>query len=104
MRIIVLFNLKPGVSAKDYQDWAISRDMPSVRALPSIDDFHCFSVTGLLGSDAKAPYQYIEVIDANDMDMFFKDITTPNMQSVAAEFQTFADNPVFLTTQELSAI
>jgi hypothetical protein len=104
MRIIVLFNLKPGVSAKDYQDWAKTRDMPSVRAMTSIDDFRIFQITGLLGSDAKAPYQYAEVIDANDMDIFFKEAGSSPMTEVAAEFQTFADNPVFLTTQELSAL
>jgi hypothetical protein len=104
MRIIVLFNLKPGVSAEDYQDWAKTRDMPSVRAMTSIDDFRCFEVTGLLGGDGKAPYQYVEVIDTNDMDVFFAEIGTPLMTEVAAEFQKFADNPVFLTTNELIVV
>ena len=39
MRLIVLFSLKAGVSHEDYQAWALSRDLPTVRALPSIAGF-----------------------------------------------------------------
>jgi NAD(P)-dependent dehydrogenase (short-subunit alcohol dehydrogenase family) len=56
MRLLVLFNLKPGVSAADYEHWAQTRDMPAVRSLPSVDDFRAYRVTGLLGSDTPAPY------------------------------------------------
>mgnify|MGYP000668011295 CR=1 FL=1 len=49
MRLLVLFNLKPGVSPEDYEHWAKTRDMPTVRSLPSIDDFRAYRVTGLLG-------------------------------------------------------
>ncbi|WP_439534746.1 REDY-like protein HapK [Polymorphobacter sp.] len=104
MRIIVLFNLKPGVSAEDYQEWAKSRDMPSVRSLTSIDDFRVFQISGLLGSDGTPPYQYVEVIDVNDMDVFVSEIGTPLMKDVAGEFQNWADNPVFLTTSEILSI
>jgi hypothetical protein len=101
MRIVVLFNLKPGVSVADYEEWAKTRDMPNVRSLVSIKDFRVFGVTGLFGSDAKAPYQYVEVIDIVEMDEFLKDIDTPAMKDVMGEFENWADAPVFLTTNEL---
>lgn len=99
MRIIVLFNLKPGVDPVAYESWAAARDIPSVRALPSIAGFEVAAATGLLGSDGKPPYQYVEVIDVADMDTFGRDISTPEMQTIAAEFRGFADNPVFVTTR-----
>lgn len=101
MRILVLFNLKPGLKAADYEVWAKTRDMPNVRALMSIKDFRVFGVTGLFGSEGKAPYDYVEVIDIIEMDEFLKDIGTAAMQAVAAEFHDWADAPVFLMTNEL---
>lgn len=99
MRIIVLFNLKPGVDPAVYEAWAAARDIPTVRALPSIAGFEVSAATGLLGSDGRPPYQYVEVIDVADMDRFGSDIGTEAMQQIAAEFQSFADNPVFVTTR-----
>ncbi|WP_416907277.1 MAG: REDY-like protein HapK [Polymorphobacter sp.] len=101
MRILVLFNLKPGVAAADYEHWAKTRDMPGVRSLMSIDDFRVYGITGIFGSDAKPPFQYAEVIDIADMDGFLTDIAQPMMVEVAAEFQQWADAPLFLTTDEL---
>lgn len=102
MRIIVLFNLLPGVGAAAYQEWAKKRDIPTVRALPSVDDFQVYRATGLLGSDAAPPFAFIEIIDVADMEGFGKDVTSAAVQAVAAEFQTFADTPAFIMTEALS--
>lgn len=101
MRIVVLFNLKAGVEAGDYEAWAKSRDIPSVRSLPSIDDFQVYRTTGLLGVDGSSPYQYIEIIDVADMAGFFTDVAGETSKTVAAEFQIFADAPVFMLTEQL---
>jgi hypothetical protein len=104
MRIIVLFNLKPGVAATAYEEWAKKRDIPGVRALPSVDDFQVYRATGLLGSDGKPPYAYVEVIDVADMDGFGKDVGSTAIQAVAAEFASFADAPAFILTEALSLV
>jgi hypothetical protein len=101
MRIIVLFNLKPGVDAAAYEHWARTTDMPGVRALDSVSDFQVYRNTGLLGADAKPPYAYAEIIDVADMAAFGADVASEAVQRVAAEFQTFADNPLFITTEAL---
>lgn len=101
MRIVVLFNLRDGVDEAQYQAWAKANDIPTVNGLKSIEKFNVHQVTGLLGSDAKPPYQYVEVIDVADMNQFGQDIATEAMQRISSEFQAFADNPVFLTTQDL---
>lgn len=103
MRIVVLFNLRPGVDPPTYEAWAASADAPTVRALPSIDGFRVHALTGMLFGDAKSPFQYCEVIDINDMDAFGRDVGTAAMGEIAAKFQTFADNPLFLTTREVGA-
>lgn len=101
MRIIVLFNLKAGVDAAEYEAWARRVDIPGVSALKSVDDFQVYRATGLFGSDARPPYQYFEVIDINGAEAFVADVTSDTVQKVAAEFQQFADNPLFVTTEAL---
>ena len=100
-RIVVLFNLKPQVDASEYEEWARSTDIPIVNALSSVSSFTVHRSSGLLGSDAAPPYQYVEVIDVSDMETFGGEVGTDTMRQVAAEFQRFADQPQFLLTEDL---
>jgi hypothetical protein len=101
MRIVVLFNLKPGVDPAAYEAWAKGTDIPGVNALSSVDGFTVHRTTGLFGSDAPAPYQYVEILDIQEMDPFVAEISTDAFQQVAAAFGDFADNPQFMLTQDL---
>ena len=100
--LVVLFNLKPGVTAADYEHWATTTDLPTVRGLPSVRGFEVYRATGVLGAGTPSPYAYVELIDVHALDALFVDIGTPVMQKVAAEFQTLADNPLFLITEKVS--
>ena len=100
-RLIALFNLRPGIEASAYEHWAKTVDLPTVNALPSIDKFEVFKVTGKLGSADPAPYAYTEIIDVRDMAAFGEDVATEKMQAVAAEFGRLAE-VVFLTTEPLA--
>ena len=84
-RIFVLFNLKPGVEKAAYEAWARTTDVPLVRKLPSIASFDVFEVMGLFASDAKPPYEYVEVVDVKDMDQFGHDIALEPPELAVAE-------------------
>ena len=99
--IVVLFNLKSGVNASEYEEWARTTDLPNVNRLPSVTQFSVLRTTGLLGSDAPAPFQYVELLEVNDMVQLGEDVSSETMQKVAAEFQQFADNPQFMLTQDI---
>lgn len=101
MRIICLFNLKPGASAADYEAWARGTDIPGVNALSSVAAFTVHRASGLFGSDAPPPYDYIEVIDIHTMDGFVADVTDPEFQKVASAFGQFTDNPTFILTEDV---
>lgn len=93
-RFFVLFNLQDATDPGEYERWAEETDAATVRSLPSIDSFEVFRINGALEGDP--PYQYVEVIEVNDMDQFQEDVGTDRMQDVAAQFQQHADAPVFI--------
>ena len=99
--IIVLFNLKSDASRPDYEAWAKETDLKTVRGLNSIDRFDVFQSMGLMGSDTKPPYEYIELLEVNDMDVFGEETGTDTMGKVAEQFQGFADNPLFIMTKNI---
>jgi hypothetical protein len=98
--IIVLFNLKPGVTPESYEAWARSTDLPIVRGLKSIGSFDVYKSKGLLrGGDS--PYQYVEMIGVADMDAFGADVASDIMKRVSGEFREYADNPTFILCESL---
>jgi hypothetical protein len=99
--IICLFNLKPDADRGAYERWARERDLPTVNGLDSVERFEVLRSAGLLVGAGRPPYEYVEIIRVRDMDAFFRDVGTPAVQQGAAEFQSFADNPVFIVTESL---
>jgi hypothetical protein len=98
--LIVLFNLKDAGSRAAYERWARDVDLPTAGALPSVDKFEVLKASGLL-TGGPSPYEYVEILRINSMDQLGKDIGTEAMQKVSAQFQAFADNPLFIMTQSL---
>ncbi len=101
-RIVVLFNLKQGIDPDTYENWARTIDAPTVSGLPSVSGFTVHRATGILGSDQCSPYDYIEVLDVRTMDGLIEDIGTDAMKAIATDFQGFAENPLFIVTEDLA--
>jgi len=99
-KIVVLFNLKPGVSVEDYERFARETDLPIVNALPSVKSFEVLKANGLLGGGS-SPYSYVEIIDLNSLEQLGSDVSSEKMQQVAATFRSFADEPQFILTEHL---
>lgn len=101
MKIIALFNLKAGASREDYEAWARSRDLPEVRSLPSVTGFDVLRTTGVLFSEAKSPYDYIEVLEVSALDAFLGDCGGDKVGKLAQEMSAFTDGATFITTEAL---
>jgi hypothetical protein len=99
--IVVLFNLKPGVKASEYEDWARRTDLPNVNGLPSVGSFRVLRSAGLLNG-APAPYQYVELIELKSVADFRSDVKSELMQGVAREFRAYADAPLFILTESIA--
>ena len=98
--VIVLFNLKSAATRADYERWAREVDLPTAGALPSVEKFEVLKATGLLTGGASA-YEYIEILRIKDMNRLGKDVGTEAMQRVSAQFQAFADKPLFILSEAL---
>jgi hypothetical protein len=97
--LIVLFNLKPGKGRADFENWAKGSDLPAVNSLKSVDGCKILRSNGLFGSGAAAPYQYVEVIEVNNMEGLFADFSGPIMQKITAQFREFTDDAVFIVAE-----
>jgi len=100
--LVVLFNLKDEASREAYENWAKTTDVPTVKGLGSIDDFKVYRMGNLMGTEDPSPYQYCEIIQVNDMEKFGAEVSTETMQKVAGEFQEFADNPLFVMSEQFA--
>lgn len=99
--IVVLFNLKTTASIADYEAWAKSKDIPTVKSLGSVADFRVLKMGNLLGSETASPYQYCELIEVPDMNAFFADLGNEAVQTGAKVFNEFAENPLFIVANEI---
>ena len=94
--MVVLFNLKPGVTPEQYERWARETDVPAVNALDSVERFRVYRSLGLLGSDAKPPYADMELVEIADLEKLGTDAATEKMQQITQQFQAMADNPIWI--------
>lgn len=102
-QLIALFNLQHAVEPDEYEQWAKDVDIPTVKALASVDDFVVYRLDGRLGSDDPSPYRYCEVITVNDMELLAEELQSETAQAVAATFRSrFADGPLFLVGGRLA--
>jgi hypothetical protein len=100
--LIVLFNLKDGVSIADYEDFAKELDIPTVKSLKSVSEFQVFRSLGIFGSDVPPPYEYVEIIHFDSIENLVSDMgKEPKMAEIPAKFQAFADNPIFIVSESI---
>jgi REDY-like protein HapK len=89
--MIVLVDLKEGVSPEDYERWVLESYAPAVRELPSVEDWRDYRVTGLLASDAVPPHQYIVTLEIQDLDQLGREMASEEVQRLLSELHDLAE-------------
>ena len=89
--IVVLVNLKDGVSPDAYERWVLESYAPAVRNLSSIEDWRDYRASGLLGSDASPPYRYVVTLEIADPEQLGRDIEGKEMQRLLSELHEMAE-------------
>ncbi len=100
--LIVMFNLKDGVSEADYEAWALSADLPTVRGHAGVDGFDLYRANNLFHTENAAPYRYIEVIDINSMDQFNQDVASDIQKPISQKFGEISDSPFVMLCDKIS--
>lgn len=100
--LIVLFNLKDGQSAEEYERWAKDKDTPAIKQLQSVEDKRVYRAMGLMGANAASPYQYVEVIKVNDLNQLSADTNTDEIQQLIQYFRQITKDLIFIVTEQFS--
>ena len=100
--LIVMFNLKDGVTEEDYEAWAKAADLPTVRGHKGVDAFELYRANTLFRTEDDAPYRYVEVIDINSMDQFNQDVASDLQKPISEKFREIADSPVAMLCDKIS--
>ena len=99
--VLYLFELRPGTDHSEYEAWAASVDLPTLRSLPSVRSYRILRTRR---SDTQAAVAaYIEILDVTSADDFDRDMAAPALGEVAATFMRFASAPALLLGDELLA-
>ncbi len=88
--MVVLVDLKEGVSPEDYERWVRESYAPAVKALPSVRDWRAYRVGSLLASDDAPPYQYVVSVDIDDFAQLGRDMASEEMRGLLSELHRFA--------------
>lgn len=100
--LVVLFNLKDDSAREAYEKWAKETDVPTASSMTSVDSFKVFKLGNIMGTEDASPYQYCEVLEINDMAKLGEEVGSEAMKKVAGEFQAFADNPMFIVSEQIA--
>jgi hypothetical protein len=95
--MIVLVNLKEGVSPEDYECWIRETYAPAVRRLESVGDWRDYRMNDLLGAGSAPPYQYIVTVEIKDLEQLGRDMAGEEMRGLFFELHGFAEMAQMMT-------
>lgn len=101
-QLILLYNLKDGVSRDDFENWVTAVDYPAMRGLERVKSFTTYRTEKLLMGEGAPSVQYVEIFDIPDLDGFTtEDMPGDTVQSVMGAFMGFAEAPQFIISEAI---
>ena len=95
--MIVLVNLKEGVTPEEYESWLQERYVPAILNLASVDQWRGYRVGGLPKSDGDPPYRYVVSVGINDLEQLSKDMESELVQLLLGELGRYAEVEQLMT-------
>ena len=102
--LVILYNLKDGVTPADFREWVMKSDYPAMRGLERVEAFHTHKAVGLLPGtgDGEPSVDYVETFAIPDLDGFVaEDMPGETVQTIMSEFTGFAEAPEFIVVREI---
>lgn len=97
VRMLVLYDLLPGVAAEEFAEWSRVVDQPACRAKPACHGFEVLIVERQEGAGPR--FQVIEDIRADSSDAWAQAIASPEHTPVMEEWGRYGDPASVLTLQ-----
>ena len=95
--MIVLVNLKDGVTPEDYERWLDERYVPAILELPSVDEWRGHRVGGPTEAAGEPPYGYIVTVEIDDLEQLGRDMETEQVQKLLGELDSYAEVTQLMT-------
>ena len=95
--MIVLVNLKEGVTPEEYESWLQERYVPAILDLASVDEWRGYRVGSLPESGGDPPYRYVVSVGINDLEQLGKDMESERVQRLVGEVGRFAEVTQLMT-------
>jgi hypothetical protein len=95
--MIVLVNLKDGVTPEEYESWLQERYVPTILDLASVDEWRGYRVGGLPESDGEPSYEYVVSVGINDLEQLGRDMKNEQVQRLLGELGQYADVTQLMT-------
>ena len=95
--MIVLVNLREGVSPEDYESWILESYAPAAKELPSVGEWRGYRASGLLGSDAASPCRYVVMLEVRDPEQLGRDMEGEEVQRLISELHELAEVTQIMT-------
>lgn len=93
-RVFFLNTLRPGVAAKDYEQWVRTVDYPIARSQSAIQSYVVTRLEGhLSGANEPLPCQYLEVLEITNIEEYraIPD-TSADFQRLMKEFSEYVES------------
>ena len=94
-KVLVLYKVKPGVTAEEYVEWSKTVDQAITRQQPCVQRFRVFKLEGSRGGSS--PWDVVEDLEVESWDAWQECLTTPEMADVVAGFRRLADRESAVT-------
>ena len=88
-RLIVMYNLKPGVSMEDYKKYSIEVEQKIVPSLPGVFRFEVFEVKDEESSNTNS--KIIEDVDVESKEAWQKALDSDVMKPVSEQWAKYGD-------------
>jgi hypothetical protein len=95
--MIVLVNLKRGVTSEEYERWLEERYVPAVLDLPSVDGWHGYRVVALAEAGGETSCEYVVSVAINDPEQMGRDLQSEQVQRLLEELDEYAEVTQLMT-------
>jgi hypothetical protein len=95
--MIVLVNLKEGVTPQEYETWLEECYVPAILEFASVDEWLGYRVGGLPESGGEPPYEYVVSVEINDLEQLGRDMKSEHVQRLLGELGEYAEVTQLMT-------